>query len=88
MSAQATQTRRVEETSSPNCGSADCDNRGAKKVRGTWFCREHLQKFKSIQRTRTPDATPGPDIIGHAREWGDDAILGCGPHQLPDGRNY
>jgi len=40
------------------------------------------------QRIRTPDAFPGPDTRGHLREWGDDLILGCGPHKLPDGRNY
>lgn len=41
-----------------------------------------------MRKTRTPDAIPGPDTIGHGREWGDGAILGCGPHKLPSGRNY
>jgi len=39
--------------------------------------------------TRIPDAIGFNGRLGHARPDGlNDAILGCGPHQLPDGRNY
>lgn len=37
---------------------------------------------------RVPDAIPGPETKGHLREWGTGSVLGCGPHKLPNGRNY
>lgn len=38
---------------------------------------------------RIPDAIGFNGTLGHARpNCFEDAILGCGPHQLPDGRNY
>lgn len=40
--------RRVEEAAAPNCGARDCDNRGAAKIRGTWFCPSHYQELKEL----------------------------------------
>lgn len=40
-------------------------------------------------KTRIPDVIAPLDVVGHLRhEQLEDAILGCGPHRLPDGRNY
>lgn len=38
---------------------------------------------------RLPDVVPTPSTVGHARDdCLDGAILGCGPHRLPDAPNY
>lgn len=34
--------RRVTEQAAPQCGNVNCQQDGAVKQRGTWYCEDHM----------------------------------------------